>query len=55
MKFAEDFKCTYNMLKCNDNDNGECECADGSICKWKNGSGGDNCNTYIMILYLVLG
>ena len=23
------------MLKCTDNDNGECECEDGSICKWK--------------------
>lgn len=31
------------MLKCTDNDNGECECEDGSICKWNNGEGNDNC------------
>jgi hypothetical protein len=31
------------MLKCTDNDNGECECEDGSICKWANKVGNDNC------------
>ncbi len=31
------------MLKCTDNDTGECECEDGSICKWWKGDTNDNC------------
>lgn len=29
MEKAQEFKCTYKMLKCTDNLNGECECEDG--------------------------
>ncbi|EGR32555.1 WD40 repeat protein [Ichthyophthirius multifiliis] len=43
MQIAQEFKCTYKMMKCTDNDNGECECEDGSICKWTNKKGDDNC------------
>ena len=31
------------MLKCTENDSGECECEDKSICTWKNSVGDDNC------------
>ena len=30
-------------MKCTDNNNGECECEDGSICRWTNKQGDDNC------------
>ncbi|KAL4442639.1 hypothetical protein ABPG74_007041 [Tetrahymena malaccensis] len=43
MQIAQDFKCTYKMLQCQDNDNGECECEDGSICKWYKKEGNENC------------
>jgi hypothetical protein len=43
MQKSQDFKCTYKMLKCTDNDTGECECEDGSICKWWKGDTNDNC------------
>ena len=35
MEISQEFKCTWKHLSCTDNDSGECECEDGSICKWK--------------------
>ncbi|KAM3130898.1 hypothetical protein pb186bvf_017010 [Paramecium bursaria] len=43
MQLAQDYKCTYMHLQCTDNLNGECSCEDGSLCKWKDGVGDDNC------------
>lgn len=44
MQLSQEFKCTYKMMKCTNNLDGECECNDGSICKWKDGKpANDNC------------
>lgn len=52
MERAQEFKCTYNMLKCTDGDNGECECEDKSVCKWTDGIGDENCPCKLKKIYI---
>lgn len=44
MQIAENFKCPYKHMQCHNNDSGECECEDGTMCIWKGKEAiNDNC------------